>query len=494
MSKDNNNKNESKEKKYQKELKPKEDINIPPTPLHNDDGYDTPKDGYDTPKDGYDTPKDGYVTPENGYLTPDDEYGTPEDGYGTPEDRYGTPEDRYGTPEDRYKTPTKDNEHKTLNSSLEKNKDKKSISLTNTDLLKNAHKNLASHFKKRRDKAYREILEISKEELGKVTSNQKRIRKLEKILDGNFCIGEAHNFISSKRFLIENMPLLKKSGFKVLFMEHLYQLEEQEMLDRYFESDNNNMPQELREHLNRENEGHGVKSKEYNFLTLVLTAKKHGIKIVALENRIASHKHENLRSGENRIITFNYQAAQVIKKYEANSIEQDNNPLKWVALVGEGHVNNNQDRFHKSIPGIADIVHCQDISMTDHSKKTEIISGPQKILGKGLREKENIKASIWINADPNSSLELESLLKINISHNEAKEAKLKSPYSKYPHKSSKLEIPIDEEIEDRKEDKTNESVKKELQKNNKSPSLGGLKLVSASATNTLKSKPKQSER
>src|SRR5258708_599155 len=55
----------------------------------------------------------------------------------------------------------------------------------------------------------------------KNTSPPKPITQISDLLNSNFIVGEAHSHVSPKKFLIENMKNLKKSGFKTLFMEHL---------------------------------------------------------------------------------------------------------------------------------------------------------------------------------------------------------------------------------------------------------------------------------
>ena len=60
-----------------------------------------------------------------------------------------------------------------------------------------------------------------KEIAGRLTEEEKQRRPLAELLDGNFCLGEDHEEISPKRFLIENMSTFRERGFSVLFMEHL---------------------------------------------------------------------------------------------------------------------------------------------------------------------------------------------------------------------------------------------------------------------------------
>jgi len=50
-----------------------------------------------------------------------------------------------------------------------------------------------------------------------------RSRTWENLLEANFFIGENHKDINPKKFLIQNMKLLADSGYSVIFMEHLWE-------------------------------------------------------------------------------------------------------------------------------------------------------------------------------------------------------------------------------------------------------------------------------
>lgn len=74
------------------------------------------------------------------------------------------------------------------------------------------------------------------EELVKVSNCDKRARSWENAFAGNLCIGENHDEIAAKKFLIQNMRLLKENGFDILILEHFTQDDHQQMIDNYLRS------------------------------------------------------------------------------------------------------------------------------------------------------------------------------------------------------------------------------------------------------------------
>src|SRR3989338_5385536 len=212
--------------------------------------------------------------------------------------------------------------------------------------------------------------------------SEKRVREWRDLLDGNFVLGENHEDISPKKFLIQNMRLLKDRGYDILFMEHLTQAEHQRLLDAYCNADE--MQKELELYLNDLNEGHmnedfrestyREQKGEFNFRTIVEGAKAAGIKVVALEVDIKSYRFRHTGNQE-RMIHFNSQVCDVVFSEEERFLEIHGRKPKWLALVGNTHLNTYCD-----IPGIFEIIEgVQDISIIDAEGQAELFrSTPHK--------------------------------------------------------------------------------------------------------------------
>jgi len=205
---------------------------------------------------------------------------------------------------------------------------------------------------------------------GELKEAQKQRRSLAELLDGNFCLGEDHKDISTKRFLIENMSTFKKHGFSVLFMEHL--------------AEDCDLDERLR---NLDSEHMWGQSPEYNFTNVVKAAREHKIEIVYLEESDALYKL--YKGGAERMVSLNYNAREVIAEKEREVLEATGTPLKWFAFVGSGHLNS----CH-GVPGICEIIpNVQDFLIAD--------SAPIP---------EGLDVSISIVRDPGKDMRIESIL------------------------------------------------------------------------------------
>jgi hypothetical protein len=135
-------------------------------------------------------------------------------------------------------------------------------------------------------------LEQLKSQLTELTSKQQaKKRSWKDLLEGSICIGEKHSDVAPKKFLIQNMPLFRESGFTVLFMEHLSVKEHLNLLKEYFTSEE--MSDGLKTKLSVLDEGHKSPSADqeklqqwrskYNFTEIVKAAKQNGIEVIPLE-------------------------------------------------------------------------------------------------------------------------------------------------------------------------------------------------------------------
>ena len=204
---------------------------------------------------------------------------------------------------------------------------------------------------------YKRSLGQLKSQLSDIPEQQTRKRSWEELLEGNLCIGEYHDDVAPKKFLIQNMPLFKESKFTALFMEHLSVKEHSGLLDQYF--DNGEMSEALKIKLSELDEGHknpsgdGKKRQEwdkYNFTEIVKAARLNDIRVIPLEESEESWKQ--VEKGAMRAAVLSLNAEKVINQHAGS---------KWLALVGSAHLNT-----YYGIPGICEIVqNTQDLLITD---------------------------------------------------------------------------------------------------------------------------------
>lgn len=181
----------------------------------------------------------------------------------------------------------------------------------------------------------------------KTTSTQKQFIKNVFRFSRGLVVGEAHHAMESKRFIIAHMATLRRQGVRTLYMEHLLSDAHQSLLDTYFASQGETLPAELLSYLNAlDKRYHTDSAGQYTFLRVVTTAKKYGIKIVALDC-YASYYLKDLRdrTGGLRQKIMNYYAYQVIKHYQSQT-----DAGNWIALVGETHSNRLGE-----LPGLAEL-------------------------------------------------------------------------------------------------------------------------------------------
>ena len=256
------------------------------------------------------------------------------------------------------------------------------------------------------------LINYCQQTLAPAIDNQSQKRDLSKLFDGSFCVGEAHHEISPKKFLIQNIQDLAANGYQVLFFEHLFKAEHQDLLNEYHNSPmGTQMPQALKEKLARLDEGHHVNSKDFNFTKVVEAAKENGIRVVAIDNESIWSMYKPGVGGlseidsYHRTLLMNGFAKSIIDAHLAN-----NPNLKWCALMGNSHVNTRSFSDQLPVPGVADLfADCQDIFISDEDvKKPEITSNQAKqvVISQG-----NVKlvASLFVKCNSGDDLSLSSL-------------------------------------------------------------------------------------
>ncbi len=161
-------------------------------------------------------------------------------------------------------------------------------------------------------------------------------------------IGESHQSIASKRFLIENMPALAKDGVDTLYMEHLMTDLHQADLNQV--ASDGRLPNDLQDYLRDQDLGHRTDpARQYNFTTLVQAARREGIQVRALDCA-ASYRLDGMddlygASQTLRQRVFSYHASRVIAARSALPGRG-----KWIALVGDTHAST-----YKGVPGLAQL-------------------------------------------------------------------------------------------------------------------------------------------
>jgi len=181
-------------------------------------------------------------------------------------------------------------------------------------------------------------------ELPRASSPKQIIRSLYERSPG-LVIGEGHSQLGSKRFLIDNMVLLKKQQVSVLYMEHFMTDFQQAELDVFNRT--GQMPTELKAYVNALDEGHWTDSSgRYTFKQVLIAAQKQGIRIQPIDC-MASYRQawEGMPLPHIRQKMMNYFAHLTI-----NSDQAVRGPGKWVALVGSTHSNT-----FEGVPGLSEL-------------------------------------------------------------------------------------------------------------------------------------------
>lgn len=158
-------------------------------------------------------------------------------------------------------------------------------------------------------------------------------------------IGENHASAASKRFLIENMPLLAKQKVKTLYLEHV--LTDFHQADLNLFNRTGKLPENLEKYLRQLDKGHGTDpTGRYTFLEVVRSAQKNHLRVQAIDCA-ASYRSSGLLGVEPnyRQTMLSFFAREVIEADQAAR-----GVHKWVALVGDSHANT-----YKGVPGLSEL-------------------------------------------------------------------------------------------------------------------------------------------
>lgn len=194
--------------------------------------------------------------------------------------------------------------------------------------------------------------------------------KLSDFLENNFIVGEVHSHISAKKFLIQNMTLLKLVGFTTLFMEHLYYDEQRELESFDPNSESGSIIHERLDKLDHgyleRDPAYAAAWKQNNFSALVKAAKRVGIRIVAIDTSYtyqAQYLHKDPHTGESwdnyRIRSMNYTAANIM------TLELAKTPGKWCALMGSAHI-----KKYQTILGVGELMGARTIFFNDDKRSS----------------------------------------------------------------------------------------------------------------------------
>ncbi|MFJ2712093.1 membrane-targeted effector domain-containing toxin [Pseudomonas sp. NPDC087346] len=207
---------------------------------------------------------------------------------------------------------------------------------------------------------------------------------IEKTLENarGLVIGESHDGIGSKQWLIENMEMLARKNVKTLYMEHLLTDFHQAALDSFAQT--GVMPEELESYLKTLDTGNMTDPLgRYTFLEVVREAGNQGVHVQAIDC-MASYRLNGMDiiSGQENIIDD--AARQKMMNYFARSIIRSDQALrgahKWTALMGNSHSNT-----FEGVAGVSELEEAIGIRVEDVAEGDSggIEIDPGKILPTG---------------------------------------------------------------------------------------------------------------
>lgn len=184
-----------------------------------------------------------------------------------------------------------------------------------------------------------------------------------------FCIGERHREKAAKKFLIDNMPLLKQQGVATLFMEHLFYDSTQSWLDRYFQQpEGTKMPIYLKNYLQLLSDGQTngdtkANDPKYSYVKVVQAAKEAKIRIVAIDTTVSYLAGTDDKKGVKQDVT-RYRAMNFVA---SKIINHEKGTKKFVALMGSAHVATVAGQM-----GVAEVLGCPSVVIENSDKRPSL--------------------------------------------------------------------------------------------------------------------------
>lgn len=179
------------------------------------------------------------------------------------------------------------------------------------------------------------------------------------------CIGEFHSDSSPKQFLVDHMEYLKtECNVKTLFLENILYDTSQNLLDEYFDSEEDTVPLLLKMRLSFLDDMLDSRRDKCTYTDLVKAAKQAGIRIVALDATCAVLENDSESALKDRIVGLNYVAPEIISRESEGG--------NYIALIGGLHGSAELDpRYFKGEegpPGIAELIGVPFICIKDDDK------------------------------------------------------------------------------------------------------------------------------
>lgn len=239
------------------------------------------------------------------------------------------------------------------------------------------------------------IQEKAEIELRTAQNHHKRLRD-ESPYTKNHAIGETHQHVAPKRYLIEQMPKYARQGYTTLFVEHLLYDDHKADLEAFNAS--GRMSPALLEYLIRQNKGHMDEQDNgvHNYTGVLKAAQIHHIRVVALDTSLSY----SFDSGKQRALAFSLTASEIINR----EARED----KWLAFMGNAH--NHLQYFDDDtfVPGIANLLpNTVAINIFDRSQYAD--PSPLTIERNAERKigEKTIYADIAITASDSNSLDFD---------------------------------------------------------------------------------------